>query len=341
MTLATNWMVHFLADGSAHSANYDTDCLVASDYFALLSVLFKSCTGVTVHEIESALRNTTDQQLLQAGIASLLAFTQAGWTGPELEWNSMHLFPENVSKKLSLSAWNKRWLLELVADGEEPYSLTPDPFLIWLAEFIFTNPKLLESRESVQPSTNLSAWWASRSSFTHQKLLENQSATLYERSFKFLDIAKSLVHATTSSRTLQARIHLEEGLLHHWYGNDVQAKACFQQAQLASGLKWDVTGILGKRTKFQQFETSQLAIMASSSLTVESKESKKSEPKILELNDETLLEKIEYTQNGDDESQNDRLTGNLNPIDQSILLAFWCVVNFFVALILILLKFIA
>ena len=325
MTVEKDWMIYFL-EGSAHSENHDTDCIVKGDYFALLSVLFKNCTGATVHDIENALQNTSDQTLLLAGIASLLAFTQAGWTGPELEWNSMQLFPENVVETTSLLAWNKQWSLELIIDGEEPYSLTPDPFLMWLAEFIFTNPKLLESRESVQPSSKLSAWWAFRSAFTHQKLLENQSSTLHERIFKFVGTVKSL--GVGDSRALQARTHLEEGLLYHWYGNDVSAKACFQQAQAASGLKWDVTGIMGKRTKFQQFETSQLAIMASSSLTVHDKDKGENmEPKMLELNDETLLEKIEYNSNGDDVSQNERLTGNLNPIDQSILLAFWYVVN--------------
>ena len=125
-----------------------------------------------------------------------------------------------------------------------------------------------------------------------------------------------------NSRSLLAQFHLEEGLVYHWYGNDIVAKKCFLEAQAVSGLKWDVTGVLGKRTKFQQFEISQLAIMASSSLEIEANSTLNAEIQILELNDDTLLEKTEF-RNDVPSNQKQLLKGNLNPIDQAILLAFW------------------
>lgn len=73
---------------------------------------------------------------------------------------------------------------------------------------------------------------------------------------------------------------------------------------------------MGKKTKFQSKETSQLAIHAESSKAKQTAISDAKNPQQLELNDDVILEKTNYTEN------DARLTGNLSPIDQSILLAF-------------------
>jgi tetratricopeptide (TPR) repeat protein len=88
----------------------------------------------------------------------------------------------------------------------------------------------------------------------------------------------------------------------------------FSKAQVETGLQWNVTGVLGKRTKFQQFETSQLAISAISNLSVKSSTNV---PTKLQLNDDTLLEHTEFFT-----TEMDQFKGNLNPLDQSILLSY-------------------
>ncbi|KAJ3262086.1 hypothetical protein HK103_003929 [Boothiomyces macroporosus] len=115
----------------------------------------------------------------------------------------------------------------------------------------------------------------------------------------------------------KARYYLELGVVHHYYGQDQKAFNYFKQAQEASGLQWDMTGVLGKRTKFQTYETSQLVIKATSNLSTN--DTSKNTPKKLELNDDTLLENIEFT---DAEKETDKLSGNLNAVDQTILLGF-------------------
>jgi hypothetical protein len=126
------------------------------------------------------------------------------------------------------------------------------------------------------------------------------------------EISKDLLN-----KELSAQLLLEIGILHHYYKRDTKALAFFQQAQKMTGLQWNLTGVLGKRTKFQQFETSQLVLEASSDLNANQSTAT---PQNLDLNDDTLLDKIQLSS---EYSDKDALNGNLNPIDQSILLGYW------------------
>ncbi|KAJ3049242.1 hypothetical protein HDU99_008955, partial [Rhizoclosmatium hyalinum] len=99
----------------------------------------------------------------------------------------------------------------------------------------------------------------------------------------------------------------------------------FTRAQKATQLVWKLTGALGKRTKFQTFDVTQLVVIAESKDLNASAgqqpavaETTAAMPETLALNDDTLLETIDYT---DLESKG----GNLRIIDQCILLAMWYV----------------
>ncbi|KAJ3274929.1 hypothetical protein HDV01_001793 [Terramyces sp. JEL0728] len=215
----------------------------------------------------------------------LNAFIQAGWTGPSLE------FKTNEHIKNAPADWDKIWLQELTFDGEDCYPLVQEPFLLWVAKIL-----LLKYRTA----------------FMIQRILDNPSFTLQNIILESLNS-----YEPEDSAEARARYYLELGVVHHYYAQDQKAFNYFKQAQEASGLQWDMTGVLGKRTKFQTFETSQLVIEASSKLSTN--ESAKNTPKKLELNDDTLLETIEFTES---EKDNDKLSGNLNAIDQTILLGF-------------------
>ena len=144
-------------------------------------------------------------------------------------------------------------------------------------------------------------------------------------------------------REIQGRILLEQGVLHHTLHNDKQAADCFVQAARASGLQYELTGAPGKRTKFQQFDVTQLVLLAQSRKTPEDKnqtEEKAKEssevvkdgaaggpavPETLPLNDDTLLEKTEFTSSTPSSlSILSNLDPNtqppLDPLDQCILL---------------------
>jgi hypothetical protein len=79
-----------------------------------------------------------------------------------------------------------------------------------------------------------------------------------------------------------------------YFGNDIAALKELGEAAALTGLKYALTGVIGKRTKFQQHETSQLVVLAKSAGQAVGIEGTK--PKTLDLNDDTLLESISFTQ---------------------------------------------
>lgn len=116
------------------------------------------------------------------------------------------------------------------------------------------------------------------------------------------------------SEETKAKFQLECGLIFHYYGTDKVAMVHFKQSQSLSGLTWNITGALGRKTKFQTFDVAQLVLEASSR-DESVKESVSNLPETLALNDDTLLEKTKFVT----DSLNQ---GNLAIIDQCILLAY-------------------
>jgi hypothetical protein len=148
----------------------------------------------------------------------------------------------------------------------------------------------------------------------HQKMLDNFSQTLFDLIIASLDSIK--LPSMEENRGINTRYHLERGLVFHYYKQDSKSKEEFIKAQECSRFTWNLTGALGKRTKFQQFDVSQLVVMASSYEDSGSIETKQL-PQNQDLNDDTLLEKIKFT-----DAETDKKQGNLQVVDQCILLAF-------------------
>ncbi|KAJ1677815.1 hypothetical protein EV182_005374, partial [Spiromyces aspiralis] len=166
-------------------------------------------------------------------------------------------------------------------------------------------------------------------------------------------------------RQLRARLFLERGLAYHLYGMNRDAYEDFVRAQQASGLRWRLSGAKGKRTKFQTFDVAQLVLIAENdnenggdaeavkeleqeeveTMGIEEKPDAledgtdamsnthhrvkvKGRPDTVMLNDDTLLENIEFTQDadrssGDGESPVDPAKQQvLRAFDQCLLLAF-------------------
>ena len=65
--------------------------------------------------------------------------------------------------------------------------------------------------------------------------------------------------------SLRIRFLLEWGLTQHFFNNDASARASYHMAKIESGFHFELTGVLGKRTKYQSFLISQLVVKASSS----------------------------------------------------------------------------
>ncbi|ORY01097.1 TPR-like protein [Basidiobolus meristosporus CBS 931.73] len=259
---------------------------------------------------DSSLGAKKQLELLCYGIACLNSFVQAGWTGPKLSIEAHEILPVDCRGKLP--EFKQAALRALSSDSEDVYHLAPQPLYLWYAVTLL-------AKVGRNHFTNLSSaeWWAYRALFIQQKILDNGSATLHDEIYALLDAIENRLPTEGASLNakLLARYRIEQGIVCHYYHHDRKAFDRFTQAQEITGLKWELTGALGKRTKFQTFDVSQLVLLAKSA--EEENHAPGNAPETLALNDDTLLESIELT----NPEENQGKQGNLRVIDQCILLS--------------------
>lgn len=262
--------------------------------------------------------------ILCLGIAFLDLFVQENWTGP-----APHKFkPEDVAQlfangdEFASALPLKRALEHLSSDNEDAYALTRAPLLLLLSLGILEalDEHVAGNVKDKLPSL---AWWQARGMTVQQKTLENPSATLYESIMESMEKAEASLDVLPAEPDLKVFFYLEFGLIHHYHKQDQKAKTMFDKAQELSGLRWQLSGAIGKRTRFQQDSTAQLVVVAESTGTVAKEPAKangKSIPEALPLNDELLLEKVDFSADGASAAANQK---SLKIVDQCILLAFW------------------
>lgn len=225
-------------------------------------------------------------ELLALGVAALHAFLQANVTGPPLEWEVSQSL---VGEEEDLKAVEKAEVLALSVDGEAIYHLTPQVLLFSLAKTIFNSSAL----ENTLPTWR---WWKIRTNFLHQRLLTEPTNTLQSLIFANIDALRKLAPWSgleeERRRDMEARFLIEHALAQTYFGKDVEAQKALEAATQVTGFEFVLTGVMGKRTKFQEKETSQLVVLAKSALASEG--SKAEKPKNLDLNDDTLLDAIAF-----------------------------------------------
>lgn len=253
--------------------------------------------------------------VLATGIACLNSFVQVNWTGPVLAFSVSELFLGKNDEVLETQI-HEACLKSLSVDSEEVYHLTQQLGLLSIARTLLY---------AVRPNTLTGSFWAMRATFIQQQLLDeftaslqNELKTLAEESAAKLESASLDAESTEA---LKIRHELEVGLIYNFFGQDKEALEKMESAQKESGFVWSLTGSLGRRTKFQTFDVSQLVVLAESrKKSAENQDALK--PETLDLNDDTILERIAFTENEKNETESDKRHGNLNVIDQCLLLAF-------------------
>ncbi|KAJ3124310.1 hypothetical protein HK098_001222 [Nowakowskiella sp. JEL0407] len=317
----TNKKTNFPASASLIlSGEYSQILSSASSLFSFPSLSGKPASADTlplllIGNIEKYLLSNPSSEreldLLCIGIACLYSFLQNSWTGPPSDDSA--LFPglsDDENFRLQVVEYLK-------SDEEHPYNLTPKIFLLVFARIILHDS--LEKFKSIKSAH----WWAARTLFVQQRILENPSSTLREEILECMDAAFKYIPNVSGDfkGELWARYYLEYGLIRNYYHQDNLALEQMKNSQSSSNLVWELTGALGKRTKFQRSDVSQLVVVAQSSEVSESTSST-TVPANLALNDDTVLEKIEFADNQKNISQ-----GVLRTVDQCILLAFCLNVN--------------
>ncbi|TKX21229.1 TPR repeat-containing protein 2 [Elsinoe australis] len=238
------------------------------------------------------------------GHAALLSFLQSNFTGPPLPFSPANaLLTEDIANDSKKLAETRTKLVEsLTVDGVAAYKLTPNVELLCLADTIFSCPP-------IKKNIPLVCWAQLRTSFIHQRILSEQASTLQEQIYNLLGEVQNLLDSSQSvTRDAHVGFLLEKSSVETYYSNDRLARTDIDQAARERKFLFAITGRLGKRTKWQEKDTSQLVVLAKSQETSEptatqngNGTSASAAPKKLDLNDDTLLESISFaTLKGED-----------------------------------------
>ncbi|KAI0832228.1 hypothetical protein F5Y06DRAFT_187593 [Hypoxylon sp. FL0890] len=239
----------------------------------------------------------------------------------------------NGGAETSVVSFRRLCLRSLDVDGVSPYPYIPHIELFCFSRFIFTSGIILptelpeiwsDTRQSL--SLHLS-WTRLRIHLWHYKLIAQPSlsaGSLFTKTGRWTDvptlqelIEKSLLEAETSiagpaeaaqdleqfqwPHESRIQFRLEEASCHILLGTEAKARQALQVATELSGFSYVLSGALGKRTRFQEKNVSQLVVLAKSLARSPSAPSEQhvadATPVALPLNDDTLLENITFENN--------------------------------------------
>ena len=279
--------------------------------------------------------------LLLIGYAALLAFLQANVTGPPLSWNpATTVFPESTRDELAPGKpFHAQLVASLTVDGEAVYKLMPCVELFFLAKVLLNHHVISKERTAEQLSFRL------RVNFWHQRLLSDVAPTLQENIYRDLGLLEK--KASYEDWQSRAEFLIERASINTYHGYENKARDDLVEATRLRRFEFALTGRLGKRTKFQEKELSQLVVLAKSTEQDQpnglagndlnfSNNEKLSvsnlgedvgnhiKPVDLQLNDDTLLEAISFSDplseaSAQAEESISMALQSLNPADQPVL----------------------
>jgi len=160
------------------------------------------------------------------------------------------------------------------------------PELLYLSKKIFSNVDLqLKYRSCI--------WWLFRATLLHQHVLDEDSGVLFEESENLIMEINNLNILEDSLCKLL--FNLEAARFYLYYRRTQNSEKHLEHAQRIAGLRLNLEGAMGKRTKYQE-EKAQLYLKIEMNKDIFSSIDCEAIPKSLNLNDELRLERIEFSE---------------------------------------------
>lgn len=212
---------------------------------------------------------------LCTGIASLLYFIQCNWTGPltdkDIDW--LKTRRDEALKHLSLH------------DGCNVNVKKPE--LLYLAKKIFSN-------EALQLKYRSCVWWLFRATLLHQHVLDEHSGMLFEETENLITKMNDL--KILEDPLCELLFNLEAARFYLDYRRTQNSEKHLERAQRIAGVRLNLEGAMGKRTKYQKEEKAQLYLKIEMDKDTFPSVDCEDVPKSLNLNDELRLERIEFSE---------------------------------------------
>jgi hypothetical protein len=275
-------------------------CSTLQDVAALISSRVQSYIAGEAAAAEAQAWRRAELNWL--GAAALNLFLQSNYTGPELSSTAVDSVNEWLASRLGLANPTAAANSFLSVDGELPYPRSTLPGALLFARVLLavlagadaalwtaasdsstataeqpaaaatTASSVQQQQQQQQLSTLL--WWSGRACVAHGRLLlsSTRSATLWaeaRHSFGHVIAVFGDVSSGTGASYVAARAWQEWGLAQHHFDDVSKGKHSFARAQQASGLQAEVSGAMGKRTKYQEKELAQIVLLAQSAVPVQ------------------------------------------------------------------------
>ncbi|KAL4707386.1 hypothetical protein ACJJTC_008571 [Scirpophaga incertulas] len=225
------------------------------------------------------------KNILFLGIQSLLTFCDHNLNPNssklDLEQYLKFTWPEDIDVTQKLQR-----------DSEPIFVNIVYPQLLYLSHEIFSALYSVESNL-------VHLWWCFRSKILLQRALEDTSASLFsELELIIAKLSNEMCDLNDKPR-LQMLLCLEIAQAYLIYGRIQKVEEYLSKAREIAGMKLELTGVLGKRTKFQQQILPQLALTSDLDASIHRPSAEESHgnsmlPPDIELQDDVRLNKIQY-----------------------------------------------
>ena len=305
------------------------------------------------------------QDKLAIGLAALNAFLQGNVTGPVLDEKALRrvegrfFLASDVASVGQQRAREvrKACLRSLDVDGVSVYEHVPMIEVFCLARHVLVTSRAPAGQDLAdetavkvaEAAARSPEWLSLRVRVWHYKLLTQPSlgpGSVFNKASQWCDVPSLQGAIEKGLQELEEEIVdggkawsdlekvqflVEKANVCISLGLDRMAKETLKKATELSGFVYALSGALGKRTKFQEKSTSQLVVLAKSGEGAKA-DDEQAKPQALALNDDTLLEGVEFSKEeaeGDPKSELPESLRNLSPdeqpqlspMDQIILLA--------------------